>query len=214
MKRFFLLSSLSIFAVLAAIPAVSDAQSVYRWVDANGRVQYSDQPPPSDAKNVQQKNVGGNSIQNNELSVAAADAQKKNPVTIYVSECGEACDAARNYLNKRGIPHTVIDPSRSLELNNKFKADTGGGTIVPVLKVGEKRLTGWSESGWASALDSAGYPKTGGFAKPKPVEDRSGLLDAPKSPTKPPSAVPTQAPKSGARPASAQPYVPPGPRED
>ena len=119
MKRFFLLSSLSIFAVLAAIPAVSDAQSVYRWVDANGRVQYSDQPPPSDAKNVQQKNVGGNSIQNNELSVAAADAQKKNPVTIYVSECGEACDAARNYLNKRGIL-TCDRSSRSLELNNKF----------------------------------------------------------------------------------------------
>ena len=78
MKRFFLLSSLSIFAVLAAIPAVSDAQSVYRWVDANGRVQYSDQPPPSDAKNVQQKNVGGNSIQNNELSVAAGRTKEES----------------------------------------------------------------------------------------------------------------------------------------
>ncbi len=191
MKRFYLMSAL---AVIAALPAVSGAQSVYRWVDANGRVQYSDQPPPADAKNVQQKNVGGNSIQNNELSLAAADAQKKNPVTLYVSECGEACDAARNYLNKRGVPHTLVDPSRSLELNNKFKADTGGGSIVPVLKVGEKRLTGWSEAGWASALDSAGYPKTGGYAKPKPVEDRSGLLDTSKAPPKAASKSPTPGP--------------------
>lgn len=188
MKRFYLMTAL---AVIAALPAVSGAQSVYRWVDANGRVQYSDQPPPADAKNVQQKNVGGNSIQNNELSLAAADAQKKNPVTLYVSECGEACDAARNYLNKRGVPHTVIDPTRSLELNNKFKADTGGGSIVPVLKVGEKRLTGWSESGWASALDTAGYPKTGGYSKPKPVEDRAGLLDTTKAVPKP-SATPAR----------------------
>ena len=102
----------------------------------------------------------------------------------------------------------MIDPSRSLELNNKFKADTGGGTIVPVLKVGEKRLTGWSESGWASALDSAGYPKTGGYAKPKPVEDRSGLLDASKAPPKsatPPAQSPKSAPPSGNKPSSSGP---------
>jgi glutaredoxin len=156
------------------LPLVVDAQQVYRWVDANGRVQYSDQPPPPGTKNVQEKNVGGNSIQNNELSLVAQDAQKKNPVTVYVNECGESCDAAKSYLNKRGIPHTVVDPTRSLELNKKFKEETGG-TVVPVLKVGERRLSGWSESSWASALDSAGYPKTPPFAKPKPVEDRSGL---------------------------------------
>lgn len=151
----------------------ASAQSVYRWVDANGRVQYSDQPP-ADAKNVQQRNVTGSSIQNNELSLAAQDAQKKHPVTLYVSECGAACDAAKGYLNKRGIPHSVIDPTRSLELNKKFKEQTGG-EVVPVIRVGEKQLSGWSESNWASALDAAGYPKTPNFAKPKPLEDRSGL---------------------------------------
>jgi glutaredoxin len=166
--------AISLLAVALALPALSNAQQVYRWVDANGRVQYSDEPPPPGTKNVQEKNVGGNSIQNNDLSLVAQDAQKKNPVTMYVSECGDSCDAAKAYLNKRGIPHTMVDPSRSLELNKKFKEETGG-AVVPVLKVGEKRLSGWSESSWASALDAAGYPKTPPFSKPKPVEDRSGI---------------------------------------
>ena len=163
-------------SITAAMPV--DAQQVYRWVDATGRVQYSDQPPPPGTKNVQEKNVGGNSIQNNDLSLVAQDAQKKNPVTMYVSECGDSCDAAKAYLNKRGIPHTMVDPTRSLELNKKFKEETGG-QVVPVLKVGEKRLSGWNESSWASALDTAGYPKTPPFSKPKPVEDRAGLDAAP-----------------------------------
>ncbi len=174
--------AISLLAVAIALPTVSDAQQVYRWVDNDGRVQYSDQPPPPGTKNVQEKNVGGNSIQNNDLSLVAQDAQKKNPVIMYSSECGESCDAAKAYLNKRGIPHTVVDPTRSLELNKKFKEETGG-VVVPVLKVGEKRLSGWSESTWASALDTAGYPKTPPFSKPKPVEDRSGLdAPAPKTP--------------------------------
>lgn len=169
-------SALAVALVVASSGGV-DAQQVYRWVDASGRVQYSDTPPPVGTKNVQEKNVSGSSIQNNELPLAAADAQKKNPVTIYVSECGEACDAAKAYLGKRGIPHTVVDPTRTIELNKKFKDETGG-SVVPVMKVGEKRLSGWSESAWASALDTAGYPKTASFSKPKPVEDRSGLEPA------------------------------------
>ena len=181
---------LSLLAVVMIAPLTVDAQQVYRWVDATGRVQYSDQPPPPGTKNVQEKNVGGNSIQNNDLSLVAQDAQKKNPVTMYTSECGESCDAAKAYLNKRGIPHTVVDPTRSLELNKKFKEESGG-VVVPVLKVGEKRLSGWSESSWASALDAAGYPKTPPFSKPKPVEDRAGLDPPPaKAPSIPAPATP------------------------
>ena len=165
---------LSLLAVAVMAPLTVDAQQVYRWVDAAGRVQYSDQAPPAGTKNVQEKNVGGSSIQNNDLPLPAQDAQKKFPVTVYISECGESCDAAKAYLNKRGIPHTIVDPTRSLELNKKFKEETGS-NMVPVMRVGDKRLSGWSESAWAAALDSAGYPKTPPFSKPKPVEDRAGL---------------------------------------
>ncbi|MBL8311894.1 MAG: glutaredoxin family protein [Burkholderiales bacterium] len=175
------LGALAVALAIASAVTAASAQQVYRWTDANGRVQYSDQPPPADAKNVQQKNVGGNSIQNNELPLAAADAQKRNPVTLFVSECGVACDSAKQLLNQRGIPHTVVDPTRSLELNNRFKSEAGGVSIIPVLKVGSKIVTGFNDVAWASALDAAGYPKTPAFAKPKPVEDKSGVDAAGKS---------------------------------
>jgi glutaredoxin len=174
-KRFAAPLLIALIGSITAIAATSaSAQTVFRWTDANGRVQYSDQPPPPDAKGVQERNVQGSSIQNNEDSLVSTDAQKKNPVVLYVSECGDSCDAAKGYLNKRGIPHTVVDPTKSEELNKKFKEETGG-NAVPVLKVGERRLAGWSESNWASALDGAGYPKTPPFSKPKPVIDRAGL---------------------------------------
>lgn len=35
---------IALCALLACLPA--EAQQVYRWVDGNGRVQYSDKPPP------------------------------------------------------------------------------------------------------------------------------------------------------------------------
>lgn len=192
MKKFVVFSVLT---MAFASVGVTHAQQVYRWLDAAGRVQYSDQPPPAGTKNVQEKNVSGSSIQNNELSLVAADAQKKNPVTVYVSECGESCDAAKAYLGKRGIPHTIVDPTRTIELNKKFKEETGG-TVVPVIKIGEKRLSGWSESAWAGALDAAGYPKTPPFSKPKPVEDRAGM-DSP--------ATKAAAEADKAKPASAKP---------
>jgi glutaredoxin len=175
---------------LALVASTLSAQAVYRWTDANGRVQYSDQPPPPGAKDASERNVKGSSIQNNEVSLASSDAQKKSPVVLYVSECGDSCDSAKGYLNKRGIPHTVVDPTRSAELNKKFREETGSNSL-PVLKVGERKLMGWSESNWASALDTAGYPKTPPFAKPKPLEDLTGIdtgkkdaakKDAPKTP--------------------------------
>ncbi len=181
----------AVVATVVTIATTASAQTVYRWTDANGRVIYSDQPPPPGAKEASERNVRGNSIQNNEASLASGDAQKKNPVTLFVSECGESCDAAKGFLNKRGIPHTVIDPTRSAELNKKFRDETGG-NVIPVIKIGERKLSGWNEANWSGALDSAGYPKTPPFAKPKPLEDLTGV-DAAKKDAK--KDAPKDAPK-------------------
>lgn len=158
--------------VLTLFPAV--AQTVYRYTDANGRVVFSDQPPPPGAKNVSERDVRGNSIQNNPESLATQAASQKSPVTLYISECGEPCDQARKFINARGVPHTVVDPTRTAELNKRFRDETGGNT-VPVIKVGERVLRGFSEGTWASALDQAGYPRTPSFGPTRVTEDRRGL---------------------------------------
>jgi hypothetical protein len=48
--------------LLASACAFAQTQQVYRYLDAEGRVVYSDKPPPADARNAQAKRIGRNSI--------------------------------------------------------------------------------------------------------------------------------------------------------
>ncbi len=78
-----LIRSATLAAAIALVPAAADAQSVYRWVDKNGKVHYSDQPPPEEVKNVQQKKVGGGTVEVSQLPYATQVAMQKNPVVLY-----------------------------------------------------------------------------------------------------------------------------------
>lgn len=120
---------------------------------------YTDSAPPSDAKAVQQKKLGGNFIETSEAPYALQVAQQRNPVTLYSGACGPLCEQARALLNRRGVPHRDIDPSQPGELQ-KMKQVTGD-QQVPVLVVGSAiLLKGFEEEKWQAALDQAGYPKT------------------------------------------------------
>ena len=52
------------------VSAIANAQTLYRWVDKDGKVQYSDMPPPANAKNSQQKRLGDNLIEQDKLPYA------------------------------------------------------------------------------------------------------------------------------------------------
>jgi glutaredoxin len=84
-------------------------------------------------------------------------------VTLWITDCGEACTKARAHLARRGVPHTEKDPRSEFE---NFKKATGG-TEVPVVFIGSTRLKGYLESDWDAALDRAGYPSTA-LVKPQP----------------------------------------------
>ena len=63
--------------LLAALPL--GAAQLYRWVDDKGNVEWRDTPPPSTAKNVEQRNVGGNTIQTSTLPYSVQQAVKNFP---------------------------------------------------------------------------------------------------------------------------------------
>lgn len=140
---------------LSAVPA--SAAQLYRWVDDSGRVEWRDTPPPPTAKNVEQRNIGGNTIQTSGLPYSVQLAVKNFPVTLWANNCGEGCDKARAHLNRRGVPHTEKDPQADLDA---FKKVSGGDLGIPLLFVGSSKLRGYLESEWNDALDIAGYPKT------------------------------------------------------
>ncbi|MCM2327738.1 MAG: glutaredoxin family protein [Lysobacter sp.] len=151
---------LAALAAALLVPLAVGAQStVYRWVDKNGKVHYSDSPPAQDARNVSQKRMGTGQGEAPQLPYATQQAMKASPVVLYVSPtCGEFCAAGRDLLSRRGIPFSERDVSNPADAEAVKKLI--GSLGVPVLAVGEKAMKGYSEGNWHGALDTAGYPRT------------------------------------------------------
>jgi glutaredoxin len=167
-------------------------QPMYRYTDRDGRVVYTDTTPPADARNVQQKKLGGNFIETSEPPYALQVAQQRNPVTLYGGNCGPLCDQSRALLNRRGVPFQNLDPARPEDLA-KLRAASGD-TQVPVLVIGvAQMIKGFDEERWQAALDSAGYPKT------PPVRITSARRESEPPPAK--GSVRAGTPETGAGPA-------------
>lgn len=145
-------------ALLAAAPLAAQERQVYRYVDADGRVVYSDRAPTGAAKDLQAKRVVGNTIETSTMSIALQQATERHPVTLYTFACGEPCDKAVALLNRRGVPHSTVNVE---EGNNAQRLQQVTGDLqAPVLQVGDKLIAkGFVESQWHAMLDQAGYPK-------------------------------------------------------
>jgi glutaredoxin len=181
-------------AILALAASATAQTQVYRYTDADGRIVYSDRPPPSNAKNVQPKRLGANYIETSQMPLATQQAIDRNPVTLYTYDCGDVCQQAEALLNRRGVPYTTVNVTQP---DNAAKLQSiSGEQRVPVLQVGEKVEKGFLDSRWQAALDAAGYPK----APP------SRLASTPRAPAEKPASDVTAPEASVATPAKGTDY--------
>jgi glutaredoxin len=191
-------STIALAALSAALLAAFAAQAqtnVYRWVDKDGKVHFSDAPPAEDAKDVKQKQMGGGSADDSSFPYATQVAMRRNPVTFYSGDaCGALCESARNMLSNRGIPfserNAEANPADAEALKKLI-----GELRVPVLVIGQNTLKGYEEDTWQSALDSAGYPRT---KLPGQPSGRPASAP-PATPAASPTAAPDRAPDTGNR---------------
>ncbi|HYA19595.1 MAG TPA: DUF4124 domain-containing protein [Burkholderiales bacterium] len=168
------------------------AGPLYRWVDSDGTVHYSDQSPPSSAQNIQEKRLGANVIEANQ-SYEMARAAKYFPVTLYATDCGTDCNKARQLLKKRAVPYKEKNPSKQRENADALKKISGD-LLVPVLVVGDSQiLKGYDEVAWNNALDTAGYPKPTAPAAEAPRTETTPAANLPPAPV---MTAPPPAPKS------------------
>lgn len=178
------------------------AQQLYRWVDKDGRVHYTQTPPPRGAaKSVQPRNLGSGSVmESSEPSYVLQQAMKNFPVTLYTApSCKEGCPETRELLAKRGVPYrevNVVDQRTS----DALKKATGDNK-VPALIVGSQVQVGYVPQVIQGLLDSAGYPRTPAFTgkppalPPLPEAARdSAETQSPASPPREAAAAPAQAP--------------------
>ena len=142
--------------IFGTVCTVTSAADTYRWEDEKGNVHYSDEFPPTGARNVRRTRQQGAEPEQ-ALPYRLQVVVEKFPVTLYVTDCGAPCDRARRLLKDRGVPHTLLDPS-SAKVQEALMAITGGELEVPVATIGSTVLRGYEESQWNGALDAAGYP--------------------------------------------------------
>ena len=166
-------------AVLLAVASGAAFAQMYRWTDENGKVHFTDTPPPAGAKNVQKRRgTSYSSAAQPEPGepYVLQEARKKSPVTLFSAPGCDPCGSARQLLNARGVPFrevSVVDEKQFDELQK-----TVGTSAVPSLVVGSAVQQGFLESAYHAMLDAAGYPKTGMLPPRAQTEPKSSSAEA------------------------------------
>ncbi len=149
------LSAAVITLAVALMPAVAIAQ--FKWLDANGRVTYGDNPP-RDAKNIEPlRRADPDTDPILALPLELRRAVVAFPLTLYTSAACTPCGAARDLLQARGTPYTEVTLTTPQDVEAFSKLDLGD--KVPVLMVGRQSLKEFMPSAWHATLDTAGYPR-------------------------------------------------------
>lgn len=136
-----LLLTLLLFA--ADLPA-----EIYKWVDEQGQVHYSDQKPddrPVTKITPDTRTCAGVSYGTIEIDTPEATSKTERVVMLSASWCG-TCKKARTYFRRNGIPFREYDIETSR--TGKRLYDQLGARGVPVILVGDKRMNGFSEAGF------------------------------------------------------------------
>ena len=143
-------------AALWALPA---SAQVFRIVGPDGKVTFSDRPPPDGkataAKSVQMPPAPGSSTAT--LPLELRNAATRFPFTLYTSRDCAPCNTARGFLTQRGVPFTERTVATEADIEALQKI--AGQPRVPFATLGAQHLSGFSDAEWNQYLDAAGYPK-------------------------------------------------------
>ena len=138
--------------MLALFACAAQAQQIYKWVDANGKVRYTAEKPPA--------GVQSKPLENRVQSYSGTPAVSRAPavrsgVTMYATAWCGYCKQARQHFARGGIRYTELDIEKSAAAEAEYKRLGGKG--VPVILVGSQRMDGYGEAQLAQMLKAAGY---------------------------------------------------------
>lgn len=189
--------ALALLATSLAIPVF--AQGVYRVVGPDGKVTFSDQPPP--AANPPSRPVGNmapggsTGAGTTQLPFELRQISGRYPVTLYTGKDCAPCNSGRNLLNARGIPYSekTVETSQDGEALKRLSGEAS----LPFLTIGSQQIKGYSDTEWTQFLDAAGYPKQStlpsGYRRPTPsplVATRPETATVPNAPAAQPGTAP------------------------
>ena len=143
----------------ALLLPTAHGQGVYRIVGPDGKVTFSDQPPPNAQNTAKVGGVGtGSDTTRANLPFELQQLVAKYPVTLYSSQGCGPCDSGRSVLAARGIPYIekTVNTNEDIAAFGRISAENA----LPLLVIGGQQVKGFSATEWGQYLDAAGYPKT------------------------------------------------------
>ena len=129
-------------------------------MDKDGKVTYSDQPPPASARQAEEKKLGTpNAIATGGPDYRTKVAIQAAPVILYgSSDCASECQAARDFLKRNGVPFSEKTIKTEEEAQAFRKATGSEDLLVPAIQAGSLTEKGYEEVAWRKLLVTAGYP--------------------------------------------------------
>ena len=116
---------------------------IYKWVDENGKIHFGDNKP--ETMKAEKISLEINTYKQVLIDNSIYDVGPKKVVMYSTTWCGY-CKKARKYFAANNIPFIEYD----IEKNKRAKVryDKMGAKGVPVILVGKKRMSGFSEKGF------------------------------------------------------------------
>lgn len=151
-----LIPALCCVALLGACPLQAE---VYKWVDDQGRVHFSDQKPqesPTETVDIDVTSYTFPTIKDNPLRERNSDGKSgagKPEVVMYSTTWCGFCKKARRYFQANDIPFREYDVEQSARGKRDYKRMNGKG--VPIILVGDKRMNGFSAERFQRMYDDA-----------------------------------------------------------
>lgn len=151
----------ALLALAAGLSAsAASAQQVFRIVGPDGKVTFSDKPPPPSANARVTAAATDNSargIASSSLPFELRKVAGQYPVTLFTGDNCGPCGSARSMLTTRGVP--FIEKTVTTNDDTQALQRLSGESVLPFMTIGSQQLKGFSDAEWTQFLDAAGYPK-------------------------------------------------------
>ncbi len=143
-------NTLSLLVLLTSImlfPATLKAE-IYKWIDADGNVQFSDSAPKNQAAKEIKLEI--NSVSTPKISNNPNPTSTSKKVVIYTTDWCGYCKKAKKFMRKNRIAFTEYDIEKSARGKREYQRLNGHG--VPLIVVGDKTLSGFSPASLMALL--------------------------------------------------------------
>ena len=109
---------------------------VYKWVDENGEVHFSDKPMSAKAERFEVSST-------NSVSFTKVESSYGSQLTIYTAEWCGYCTKAKKYMRSNNIAFREFDIEKSREGKMRYKQFNT--KSIPLFTLNKERMTGFSE---------------------------------------------------------------------